>query len=78
MKAKIYISNHCTLCREVIRFFQENGIPYEQINVTHNQEKFDEMLMLGGIATPFIIIESSYFYHFDRKKFEKFLEGKYE
>jgi glutaredoxin len=56
MKIKIYISDHCSFCREAIRYFQEKNIEVEQIDVTRNQTHFDEMMKHGGIATPFIVI----------------------
>ncbi|WP_160643536.1 glutaredoxin family protein [Chengkuizengella marina] len=76
MNITIYISDHCIACEEVIDFFNKRKIKYELINVTHDQDRFDEVLRLGGIATPFILWDEKVIYTFDPNKFETILEGK--
>ncbi|MDP5275751.1 glutaredoxin family protein [Chengkuizengella axinellae] len=76
MNLQLYISDHCIACEEVLAFFDQKNIEYELINVTHDQVKFDEMLRLGGIATPLIVWDGEVIYTFDPNKFETILEGK--
>ncbi|MFJ9498579.1 glutaredoxin family protein [Brevibacillus centrosporus] len=74
MNITIYTSDHCSACREAIQFFQEYGIPYRQLDVGYDKWNFDEMLRLGGIATPLIIVGSQTFHTFDPKKMEEALQ----
>jgi glutaredoxin len=74
MNITIYTSDHCCSCKEAIRFFQESGINFRQLDVGCNKENFDEMLRLGGIATPFIVVDKRKFHSFDREKMEKVLK----
>lgn len=78
MKVTIYVSHHCISCEDAIRYFKSKGIDFKEINVTHDQESFNEMLRLGGIATPLIIVEGHIFHTFDPNKVEKVLEEKNE
>jgi glutaredoxin len=73
MNITLYTSDHCISCKEVIRFFHEKGYSFRQLDVGFNKENFNEMLRLGGIATPFIVIGSKTFHTFDRKKLEEVL-----
>ncbi|WCK52959.1 glutaredoxin family protein [Aneurinibacillus sp. Ricciae_BoGa-3] len=78
MVIKVYVSDHCFSCKEAIQYFTEKEVNVKQINVTYNQEKFVEMLTLGGIATPLIVIDDQIFYTFERAKLDKVLEEKNE
>jgi glutaredoxin len=76
VKIKIYTSDHCTSCHEALQYFRSKEMPFELIDVTFNKHHFEEMVKLGGIATPFIIIDEQTFHTFDQKKMEQVLEGK--
>ncbi|MED4601511.1 glutaredoxin family protein [Paenibacillus validus] len=73
MKITIYTSDHCSACRKAIQFFQETGMPYHQLDVGYNKGNFDEMLRLGGIATPLIIVGTQTFHTFDPQKIKEAL-----
>lgn len=75
MKIKVYWSEHCSGCKTVMEYFNDKQISVEKIDVTHDQEKFDEMLRQGGIATPLIVIGNRVIHSFDRKKMDQILEG---
>lgn len=70
----IYTADHCSSCKEAIRFFQEKGLFFRQLDVGFNKENFSDMLRLGGFATPFIVIDSKAFFTFDREKLEEVLD----
>jgi arsenate reductase-like glutaredoxin family protein len=76
MKIKLFISKHCLNCKEALDYFAEKDIPFEAIDVTYNQRLFNDMLELGGIATPFILIDDRPFHFFDRTKLDQMLEEK--
>lgn len=74
MQVKVYISKHCVSCLEVVSYFEEKGIDFEKIDVTHDREGFDEMFKLGGIATPLIVIGNTVMHSFDRSRIAQMLE----
>lgn len=74
MNITVYTSQHCNSCVEVVRYFANKGIVFRQLDVGHNAENFKEMLRLGGIATPFIVIEDKVFHSFDRDRIEQVLQ----
>ncbi|MCZ8516955.1 glutaredoxin family protein [Paenibacillus filicis] len=75
MNIKVYWSEHCSQCKTVMDYFDEKQVPIEKINVTYDQNKFNEMLRLGGIATPLIVVGERVIHSFDRQKVDKLLEG---
>lgn len=74
MTIKIYWRQYCSSCEEVFRYLDQKELKYEKVDVTHDQLKFDEMLRLGGIATPFIVIDQRIIPYFDKDKFNQTLE----
>lgn len=58
----------------MLDFFEEKGIPIEAIDVTYDKEQFAEMLRLGGIATPLLVMGQQVFHFFDRNKINRALE----
>lgn len=75
IKIKIYILDHCLSCKEALDFFEEKGVQLEIIDITYDQERFNEMVKKGGIATPFIVMGDQIFHTFDRKNWENYMEG---
>lgn len=74
MTIKIYWRQYCSSCEEVFRYLDQKELEYEKIDVTHDQVSFNEMLRLGGIATPFIVIGQRIVPYFDKDKFNQTLE----
>lgn len=74
MDIKVYWSQHCSLCREVFHYFDYKKIPYEKIDVTYDQSRFDEMIRLGGIATPLIVIDGQVISYFQAEKVDRIVE----
>ena len=74
MRVKVFLSYHCVSCREAVLFFEEMGINIEKIDVAHDRAGFEEMLKLGGIATPFIVIGDTVMHTFERSKIVQMLE----
>lgn len=74
MNIKVYWREHCSLCKEVFRYLDQKTIVYEKIDVTHDQSRFNEMLRLGGIATPLIVVDGKVISYFDTEKMDRILE----
>ncbi|MEK3884882.1 glutaredoxin domain-containing protein [Paenibacillus sp. PL2-23] len=71
---KLYWRSNCAQCQRMLDFFEEKGIPIEAIDVTYDKEQFAEMLRLGGIATPLLVMGQQVFHFFDRNKINRALE----
>lgn len=74
MHIKVYWRQHCHLCKEVFHYFDNKGIPYEKIDVTYDQNRFNEMLRHGGIATPLIVMDEQVISYFEAGKMDQILE----
>lgn len=74
MNIKVYWREHCSVCIEVFHYLDDKKIPYEKIDVTYDQNRFDEMLRLGGIATPLIVIGEQVISYFEAEKMDKIFE----
>lgn len=44
----IYTTPTCPFCIKAKKFLQENGIAYDEIDVTKDEKKFDEMIEKSG------------------------------
>lgn len=75
MEIRVFISKHCFSSEDVIQYFQEKNLDVNIIDVTNDQNRIDEMVKLGGIATPFIIIDNEVIPSFDKSKVDRILEG---
>lgn len=69
----IYTSPHCSFCREAVAFFENKHLSFKQLDVSGNRRNQEEMLALGGLATPFIIVGKQVFHSFDKEKLEEVL-----
>lgn len=74
MDIKVYWRQDCHACIDVFNYLDDKQLDYEKIDVTYDQNRFDEMLRLGGIATPLIMIDGQVVSHFDREKLNQIIE----
>lgn len=51
MKALIYTTHYCPYCTRAKNKLEELGIDYTEIDVTHDEEKRDEMIAITGRST---------------------------
>lgn len=75
MNIKVYWRQHCRSCQDVFHYLDQKKIPYEKIDVTYEQARFDEMLRLGGIATPLIVVDGKVIFYFEPQKMDRILEA---
>ncbi|WEK56250.1 MAG: glutaredoxin domain-containing protein [Candidatus Cohnella colombiensis] len=73
----VYTTEHCVSCNAILKYLQAKELSYRQLDVGINKENFNEMLQLGGIATPFIIIGTQKLHTFDRNKIEEVLRNEH-
>jgi glutaredoxin len=78
MNITIYTSNHCRSCHIVMDFLDQQQIAYRELKIDSNQTHFEEMLALGGIATPFLVINDVTSHSFDAEKIMEVLGKRHE
>lgn len=69
----LYSSNGCTYCVQVKAFLIEQGIEFEERNVSIHKEYLDELKGKKIYATPATFINGQLVLGFQEKKFKKLL-----
>ncbi len=73
---RLFIKPGCPWCEEAIDWLDSNGIKYEQLDVTSNQEARDEMHELTGqTRTPSIDVDGHILVDFDADELEAWWES---
>ena len=73
-KVKIYTTPSCTYCRQAKEFFKEEGIKYEEIDVTKSQAAAKEMIEKSGQrGVPVIDINGKIIVGFNQDELEEAL-----
>ena len=76
-KVIIYSTPTCHFCHMAKDFFNENGIAYEDFNVSTDLEKRKEMMEKSGqMGVPVIDIEGKLIVGFDLPKIKEYLDIK--
>lgn len=73
-KVKIYSTPTCPFCMMAKKFLKENNIDFEDIDVSTDQAKAQEMVQKSGqMAVPVIDIDGEIIVGFDKEKIRKTL-----
>jgi len=73
-KVKIYSTPTCPFCMMAKKFLKENNIDFEDIDVSADQTKAEEMVQkTGQMAVPVIDIDGEIIVGFDKEKIRKAL-----
>jgi len=73
-KVKIYSTPTCPFCMMAKKFLKENNIDFEDIDVSADQTKAQEMVQkTGQMAVPVIDIDGEIIVGFDKEKIRKAL-----
>lgn len=71
---KVYSTMTCPWCRKAKDYFKENNIQFQDINVSDDKEKLQEMVTLSGQrGVPVIVVDGSVIIGFNQSKIEKLL-----
>ncbi len=69
MKVRVYSTPICVYCITLKKFLEENGISYEEIDVSSDEEAAREMIERSGqMGVPVIEIDGEMIAGFDRVK----------
>jgi len=71
---KVYSTPNCPFCTKVKEFLKDNGIEFENIDLSANQDKIQEMVQKSGqMGVPVVDIEGNIVVGFDREKISQLL-----
>lgn len=59
-QVKVYISEDCSECEELLAFLYEKNINYEEKNITKRREYLNELHQQNIFLTPVLIINHHY------------------
>ena len=72
---KVYSTQTCPYCHMAKDFLKENKIKFEDIDVSENEEKANEMIEKSGqMGVPVIDIDGEIIIGFDKEKIKKLLK----
>ncbi len=75
MNVSIYTTDHCPYCHLAMEFFKQNNIPFEEINVSHDRAKAEEMIAKSGqMGTPVIDVDGNIIVGFDKNALKRALK----
>ncbi len=73
-QVKIYSTPTCPYCQRAKAYLKEKNVPFEDIDVSVNQEAADEMIKISGqMGVPVIAIGDKVIVGFDKNKLEELL-----
>jgi glutaredoxin-like YruB-family protein len=73
-KVKVYSTPTCPHCIRVKQFLKESAISFEDIDVSRDQDKAQEMIKRSGqMGVPVVDIDGELVIGFDREKIKKVL-----
>ncbi len=72
---KVYGTSSCPFCIKAKQFLDDSGVEYENIDVSTDQDKAEEMKQKSGqMGVPVIDIEGEIIVGFDKDRISKALE----
>ena len=70
---KVYSSNTCPHCVTAKKYLDEKGVEYEERNVQTDPEARKELMAMGHMGVPVIIIGEDEIVGFDQGKIDELL-----
>ena len=70
---KIYTSNTCAYCTLAKEFLDEKGVKYSEKNIQTDKEARKELMDMGHMGVPVLVIDGEEVVGFDRDKIESLL-----
>lgn len=72
-KIQIYASDTCGHCVQAKEYFKQNNIEYVEHNINRNSEARKELIGMGYMSVPVILIDEDHVLGFDLKRIEELL-----
>lgn len=73
-KIQIYTSDTCGRCVQAKEYFKQNNIEYVEHNINRNSEARKELIGMGYMSVPVILIDEEHVLGFDLKRIELLLD----
>lgn len=72
---KIYSTPTCVYCKTLKKYFEKNGIEFENIDVSKDEKQLQKMIKDSGqMAVPVVDIDGEIIIGFDKEKIDKLLK----
>ncbi|MEG2789882.1 MAG: glutaredoxin family protein [Romboutsia sp.] len=72
-KVEIYTSDACGGCIQAKDYFKEKGVNYIEHNINKNSDARKELIGMGYMSVPLILINEEHVLGFDLKRIEELL-----
>ncbi|HBC31876.1 MAG TPA: NrdH-redoxin [Clostridiales bacterium] len=72
-KIKVYSSASCSNCTAAKEYLKEKGYEYEEKNVSTDKEAKKELIALGYMGVPVIMIDEEVVVGFNKSKLDEIL-----
>lgn len=70
---KIYSSSTCTNCVAAKEYLKEKGYEYDERNISTDSEAKKELISMGYMGVPIIMIDDEVIVGFDKSKLDQVL-----
>ena len=70
---KVYTSNTCPYCVSAKEYLNEKGVEYVERNVQTDKEARKELMAMGHMGVPVLIIDGEELVGFDKDKIDSLL-----
>ncbi len=72
-KVKVYTSNTCPYCVSAKSYLTENGVEFEERNIQTDNEARKELMEMGHMGVPVLIIDEEEIVGFDKNRIDNAL-----
>ena len=69
----VYTSNTCPYCVSAKDYLKEKGIDYVEKNVQTDKDARKELMSMGHMGVPVLVIDGEEFVGFDKEKIDELL-----
>jgi glutaredoxin 3 len=70
----VYSSNTCPYCVSAKEYLQEKGVDYIEKNIQTNKEARKELMSMGHMGVPVILIDGEEIVGFDKARIDQLLD----
>ena len=76
MEIKVYSTSTCPYCKSAKDYLKSKGLSYQDIDVSGDQAKAEEMVKVSGqMGVPVIVINGEAIVGFDRAKIDSLINA---
>lgn len=75
-KVEVFSSDTCKYCIELKTYLKENNVDYIEYNISKNEEARKNLIKLGYMSVPFLLINGKHVLGFDKSRIKQLLNEK--